>query len=78
MSASEQRKLKAWHLHSLASIRDSDKEPQSTEPDPVEAFYQRVNARAEADILNGNPITGAHHRALEHEIAEHRKNRGSK
>lgn len=44
--------------------------PQSI--DPIEAFYQRVNARAEADILSGNPIPGAHHRALEIEIHLHR------
>ena len=31
------------------------------------AFVARVNARAEADMLAGNPITGAHHRALEAE-----------
>ena len=27
-------------------------------------FTRRVNARAEQDMLEGNPITGAHHRAL--------------
>ena len=31
-------------------------------------FYEQVNARAEADMLAGNPITGAHHRALEAQI----------
>lgn len=35
----------------------------------VEAFYAAVNARAEADILAGGPVTGAHHRSLEFEIA---------
>lgn len=35
----------------------------------VEQFYQRVNERAEKDMLAGNPVTGAHHRALEAEIA---------
>lgn len=35
----------------------------------VRAFYDRVNARAEAEILSGKPVTGAHHRALEVEIA---------
>lgn len=39
----------------------------------VEAFYAAVNARAEADMLNGKPVTGAHHRALEAEIAKHRE-----
>lgn len=41
-------------------------------PDPVEAFYVKVNARAEADMLKGNPIQGAHHRALEAEIEAYR------
>lgn len=31
----------------------------------VEALIADVNERAEADILKGNPITGAHHRALD-------------
>jgi predicted RNase H-like nuclease (RuvC/YqgF family) len=34
----------------------------------VEAFVKRVNARAEADMLAGNPVTGAHHRAIETEF----------
>ena len=33
----------------------------------IPAFVARVNARAEADMLAGRPITGAHHRALEAE-----------
>jgi hypothetical protein len=33
-------------------------------------FYEAVNRRAEADMLAGRPITGAHHRALEAEIKE--------
>lgn len=45
--------------------------------DAVEAFYARVNARAEADILAGRPVTGAHHRALEAEIAMYRKELGT-
>jgi hypothetical protein len=36
----------------------------------VEAFHQAVNKRAESDMLAGNPVTGAHHRALEAEIAK--------
>lgn len=40
--------------------------------DAVEAFYARVNDAAEADMLRGNPVTGAHHRALEREIQRHR------
>jgi len=39
----------------------------------VEAFYEAVNAAAEAEILNGKPVTGAHHRALERLIAERRR-----
>lgn len=35
----------------------------------IEAFVARVNARAEAEMLSGKPITGAHHRALECELA---------
>lgn len=31
----------------------------------AEAIVHDVNARAEADMLAGNPITGAHHRALD-------------
>lgn len=33
-------------------------------PGDIDAFVARVNARAEADMLAGNPVTGAHHRAL--------------
>jgi hypothetical protein len=36
-------------------------------------FYTDVNARAEAEILNGKPVTGAHHRALEAEITAYGK-----
>lgn len=32
-------------------------------------FVLAVNARAEADMLAGNPVTGAHHRAIESELA---------
>lgn len=32
-------------------------------------FAARVNARAEADMLAGRPVTGAHHRAIEAELA---------
>lgn len=39
------------------------------EPQIIAAFVQRVNARAEADMLAGNPITGAHHRAIEYELS---------
>jgi hypothetical protein len=38
-------------------------------PEVVREFVKRVNARAEQDILDGNPITGAHHRAIEAELA---------
>lgn len=43
----------------------------ATEPayQPIVAFVARVNARAEADMLKGNPVTGAHHRAIEAELA---------
>lgn len=48
------------------------KRPSTGGVDQVEAFYARVNARAEADMLNGRPIAGAHHRALEAEISAYR------
>jgi hypothetical protein len=38
----------------------------------IETFYARVNARAEADMLNGGPLAGAHCRALQAEIAVYR------
>lgn len=44
----------------------------------VFAFVDRVNARAEADILAGGPITGAHHRAIEFELAAIAQARGSR
>lgn len=31
---------------------------------------EQVNAAAEADMLRGNPITGAHHRAIEAKLKE--------
>jgi plasmid stability protein len=40
---------------------------------PILKFYADVNARAEADMLAGRPTTGAHHRALEAEIAAYRQ-----
>ena len=33
------------------------------------AFVRLVNERAEADMLRGNPVTGAHHRAMTFEAA---------
>jgi hypothetical protein len=45
--------------------------------DAVEEFYGLVNARAEAAILAGEPITGAHHRSIEAEIARHRADRAA-
>jgi chromosome segregation ATPase len=36
-------------------------------------FYVDVNARAEAEMLNGKPVTGAHYRALEAEIVPYRQ-----
>lgn len=56
----------------------ADFQSAKNEPDPVEAFYAAVNARAEAAMMGGKPIEGAHHRALEHEIREHRKKRDGK
>jgi hypothetical protein len=40
---------------------------------PILKFYADVNARAEAEMLNGKPVTGAHHRALEAEIIAYRQ-----
>ena len=34
---------------------------------------EHINATAEADMLAGNPITGAHHRAIEKTLAELKK-----
>jgi hypothetical protein len=64
--------LIVWqNLSKVSAAADAlDARPQTV--DMVEAFYERVNKRAEADILNGRPITGAHHRALEAEIAIYR------
>ena len=36
----------------------------------IERTLLRLNATAEADILKGNPITGAHHRAIEKILRE--------
>ena len=30
----------------------------------LDLYVEEVNSRAEQDILKGNPITGAHHRAM--------------
>lgn len=46
---------------------------QGVKHDPVEEFYQRVNLRAESTMLRDQKITGAHHRALEAEIALYRR-----
>lgn len=67
--------IAAWN--SRAALSGSPDEPASPECDGrccdtaavVRAFVQRVNARAEADMLAGNPVTGAHHRAIEVEVA---------
>lgn len=36
-------------------------------------LLESINAEAEADMIRGNPITGAHHRAIEKKLAELRK-----
>ena len=36
----------------------------------ISEFVRRVDARAEADMLAGNPLTGAHFRAMRVELAE--------
>lgn len=33
-------------------------------------ILEQVNAAAEADMLRGNPVTGAHHRAIEAKLKE--------
>ena len=40
------------------------------EAEVVRDFVERVNARAEEDMLAGSPIEGAHHRAIDAELAE--------
>jgi hypothetical protein len=50
----------AWHA-ALASVK-------STHIQAVKDFVDRVNARAEADVLRGNPLTGAHYRAIQKEV----------
>ena len=37
------------------------------------ALLEEINAAAEQDMLNGNPITGAHHRAIERKLKQLRK-----
>lgn len=39
----------------------------------VSELHREVNRRAEADIVKGNPITGAHHRKLEEVVSEVKK-----
>ena len=39
-----------------------------SERDIIIAFAARVNARAEADILAGHPVTGAYQRAMLKEL----------
>lgn len=34
----------------------------------IRAYVARVDARAEADVLKGNPLTGAHYRAMRAEL----------
>jgi hypothetical protein len=43
---------------------------RTTEILAIRDFVKRVDEAAEADILAGNPITGAHHRAIRRVLAE--------
>ena len=59
-------------IASLTAERDALKGQLAAQPDTtalIAAFVDRVNARAEADMLKGRPITGAHHRAITAELA---------
>jgi hypothetical protein len=51
-----------WYAEDLAAVLDA-----WAQEAVIEAL-RKVNAEAEADILLGNPITGAHHRAIEKEL----------
>lgn len=55
----------------LALIREQqaqiDEWTQDRREDQI-ALLRRINAAAEEDMLQGRPITGAHHRAIEAEL----------
>lgn len=53
----------------LQMAADIDAMLNAARAEGAKAALERVNAAAEADILSGNPITGAHHRAIERELA---------
>lgn len=47
--------------------------PDAAALDAIEKFVTRVNARAEQEMLETGNIAGAHHRAIEAELALLRK-----
>ncbi len=53
----------AFQQHLLESARKADREALAVE------LLEAINAEAEADMLAGNPVTGAHHRAIERRLA---------
>lgn len=52
-----------------AALAAAIEEKERREAEIVQAFVVRVNARAEAEIEKTHQIEGAHHRALEAEVA---------
>jgi hypothetical protein len=44
-------------------------------PTDAIALLEEINAAAEADMLAGNPVTGAHHRAIERKLTALREER---
>lgn len=52
------------HSESIVDCRKRTRVAAAIRADRI-AMLREINRRAEADMLNGNPITGAHHRAIE-------------
>lgn len=51
----------------LAALAEAQ-ETQETQAAILRAFVERVCARAEADMLGGSPLEGAHYRAMQEEL----------
>lgn len=87
MSVTEEHRKLALEIYAAVS-REQSGAATNMEPDEGATLLadfernllQTLNADAEADILKGNPITGAHHRAIERRLTAlsvpERENRG--
>lgn len=67
----EHRETFDWIAEIASALADVEREM-------VRDFVERVECRAEADMLAGNPIEGAHYRAMQEEARAAEERRGER